>query len=127
MSGDSPTGANRDTFEAYGAPLRKLEEAFPIQPGQCGAVLAIGDDLCLDAVSRPDQILAIRISANEYPEDRRSPIQARRRVRLEAASPRHLPARLPSRPPLRSGSANFATRQRTDVRGTDNKWSRVLG
>ncbi len=25
-----------------------------LAPGQCGAVLALGDDLCLDAVSRPD-------------------------------------------------------------------------
>ena len=54
MSVHSPTGANRDTFEAYGDRLRKLEDAFPLQPGQCGAVLAIGDDLCLDTVSRPD-------------------------------------------------------------------------
>ena len=54
MSVTSPTGANRDTFEAYGDRLRKLEDAFPLQPGQCGAVLAIGDDLCLDTVSRPD-------------------------------------------------------------------------
>ena len=54
MSVDSPTGANRDTFEAYGDRLRMLEDAFPLQPGQCGAVLAIGDDLCLDTVSRPD-------------------------------------------------------------------------
>jgi len=53
MSVDSPTGANRDTFEAYGARLRELEHAFPLEPGQCGAVLAIGGDLCLDAVSRP--------------------------------------------------------------------------
>jgi hypothetical protein len=53
MSVASPTGANRDTFEAYGDRLRKLEDAFPLQPGQCGAVLAIGDDLCLDTVSRP--------------------------------------------------------------------------
>jgi hypothetical protein len=54
MSVHSPTGANRDTFEAYGERLRALEDAFPLQTGQCGAVLAIGDDLCLDAVSRPD-------------------------------------------------------------------------
>ena len=54
MSVSSPTSANRDTFEAYGDRLRKLEDAFPLQPGQCGAVLAIGDDLCLDTVSRPD-------------------------------------------------------------------------
>lgn len=53
MSVASPTGAARDTFDAYGDRLRKLEDAFPLQPGQCGAVLAIGDDLCLDTVSRP--------------------------------------------------------------------------
>ena len=54
MGVHSPTGANRDTFEAYGERMRALEDAFPLQPGQCGAVLAIGADLCLDAVSRPD-------------------------------------------------------------------------
>ena len=53
MSVASPTGAARDTFEAYGDRLRKLEDAFPAEPGQCGAVLAIGDALCLDFVSRP--------------------------------------------------------------------------
>jgi hypothetical protein len=53
MSVDSPTSAARDTFEAYGDRLRKLEDAFPPEPGQCGAVLAIGDALCLDFVSRP--------------------------------------------------------------------------
>ena len=53
MSVASPTGAARDTFEAYGDRLRKLEDAFPPEPGQCGAVLAIGDALCLDFVSRP--------------------------------------------------------------------------
>ena len=54
MSVSSPTGANRDTFAAFGERLRELEDAFPLQPGQCGAVLAIGEDLCLDTVSRPD-------------------------------------------------------------------------
>ena len=54
MSVASPTGAARDTFEAYGERLRALEDGFPLQPGQCGAVLAIGNDLCLDTVSRPD-------------------------------------------------------------------------
>ena len=29
-------------------------EGVRARPGQCGAVLALGDDLCLDAVSRPD-------------------------------------------------------------------------
>ena len=54
MSVASPTGAARDTFDAYSERLRGLEDAFPLEPGQCGAVLAIGDDLCLDTVSRPD-------------------------------------------------------------------------
>jgi hypothetical protein len=54
MSVASPTSANHDTFEAFGDRLRTLEDAFPLQPGQCGAVLALGGDLCLDAVSRPD-------------------------------------------------------------------------
>jgi hypothetical protein len=50
----SRTAANRDTFEAHSAQLQALESAFVLTPGQCGAVLGIGDDLCLDAVSRPD-------------------------------------------------------------------------
>ena len=55
----SPTAANRDTFEAHGARLRALEDAFPLAPGQCGAVLALGDDLCLDAVSRPEAFVLL--------------------------------------------------------------------
>ena len=54
MAVRSETGANRDTFEAHADRLRALESAFALAPGQCGAVLALGDDLCLDAVSRPD-------------------------------------------------------------------------
>jgi len=53
MSVSSPTGAARDTFVANGDRIKELESAFPLQPGQCGAVLAIGGDLCLDTVSRP--------------------------------------------------------------------------
>jgi hypothetical protein len=52
----SDTSASRDTFEAHRAALRALEGAFVLAPGQCGAVLALGDDLCLDAVSRPDAV-----------------------------------------------------------------------
>ncbi len=54
MAVDSDTSASRDTFEAHRNRLRALERAFPLAPGQCGAVLGLGDDLCLDAVSRPD-------------------------------------------------------------------------
>ncbi|HET6600485.1 MAG TPA: DUF6569 family protein [Gaiella sp.] len=50
----SATSASRDTFVAHGKRLRELEAAFVPQPGQCGAVLGLGDDLCLDAVSRPE-------------------------------------------------------------------------
>ncbi len=50
----SPTGASADAFDAHRGALTGLEQAFPALPGQCGAVLALGDDRCLDAVSRPD-------------------------------------------------------------------------
>jgi hypothetical protein len=54
MGVHSPTGASSDTFRAHAHSLHALEDAFPAQPGQCGAVLAIGSSMCLDAVSRPD-------------------------------------------------------------------------
>ena len=54
MSVDSPTGASSDLYRAHERDLRVLEDAFPAQPGQCGAVLGIENDLCLDLVSRPD-------------------------------------------------------------------------
>ena len=54
MSVSSPTGASSDLYRHYERDLRALEDAFPAQPGQCGAVLGIGHDLCLDLVSRPD-------------------------------------------------------------------------
>ena len=43
-----------DLYRARERDLRALEDAFPAQPGQCGAVLGLGDDLCVDVVSRPD-------------------------------------------------------------------------
>lgn len=49
----SPTGANADTFRSRIRDLEALESAFPLEPGQSGAVLALGDTLCLDWVSRP--------------------------------------------------------------------------
>jgi ARG/rhodanese/phosphatase superfamily protein len=50
----SETGASADAYRHWHEPLVELERAFPLQPGQAGAVLALGDDLCLDYVSRPD-------------------------------------------------------------------------
>lgn len=54
MHVQSPTGASSDIYRFYDRDLRALENAFPAQPGQCGAVLGIGKDICLDLVSRPD-------------------------------------------------------------------------
>jgi hypothetical protein len=54
MSVDSPTGASSDLYQARERDLRALEDAFPVRPGQSGAVLALGHDLCVDYVSRPD-------------------------------------------------------------------------
>ena len=49
----SDTDASRDAFVAHERPIAALESAFAAEPGQCGAVLGIGDELCLDVVSRP--------------------------------------------------------------------------
>ena len=54
MRVSSPTGASSDIYRAHERDLRKLEAAFPATPGQCGAILGIGSDTCLDLVSRPD-------------------------------------------------------------------------
>ena len=50
----SPTRAHRDVFLAREHELASLEPAFEVEPRQCGVVLGLGDELCLDAVSRPD-------------------------------------------------------------------------
>ncbi len=50
----SPARANAEAFRAHRPSLAQLELAFPLEPGQCGAVLALCDDFCLDAVSRPE-------------------------------------------------------------------------
>ena len=45
MGVHSPTGAQADVFRSRETGVRELEQAFPLQPGQCGALLALGDDL----------------------------------------------------------------------------------
>jgi hypothetical protein len=50
----SPTGAQADVFAARERDLGSLRGAFPLQPGESGALLALGDRLCLDYVSRPE-------------------------------------------------------------------------
>jgi len=51
---DSPTGAQGDVFDARERDLGSLREAFPLQPGQSGAFFALGEQFCLDYVSRPE-------------------------------------------------------------------------
>ena len=51
---DSPTGASSDLYRARARDLRALEDAFPAQPGQCGAILGLDGDMCVDVVSRPN-------------------------------------------------------------------------
>ena len=55
----TPTGAQADVFRSREQELRELERAFPAVPGQCGAVLALGEALCLDYVSRPDAFASL--------------------------------------------------------------------
>jgi hypothetical protein len=61
----APTGAQADVFRSYEDELNELERAFPLVPGQCGAMLALGETLCLDYVSRPDAFVSL------YPKLRR--------------------------------------------------------
>jgi hypothetical protein len=51
----SRTGAHRDTYAERRVDLAALAARFPLQSGQCGAVLALaGAPVCLDLVSRPE-------------------------------------------------------------------------
>jgi len=54
MSVDSPTGASGDLYRSRAKELQALADAFPAQPGQCGAFLGLEDTFCVDIVSRPD-------------------------------------------------------------------------
>jgi hypothetical protein len=51
----SPTGAQAHIFASRGRELAGLGGAFPLEPGQAGAVVALGPDfLCFDWLSRPE-------------------------------------------------------------------------
>ena len=49
----SPTRAQADIFAGRRDVLGALTQSFPLLPGPSGALLALGDRLCLDYVSRP--------------------------------------------------------------------------
>src|SRR5262249_20602031 len=59
MDAWSPTGAANDVYDAHRPSLDELEANFPLEPGQCGALLALGNTLCLDWVSRPDAFVQL--------------------------------------------------------------------
>jgi hypothetical protein len=48
----SPTGAQADVFGAHEHDLGALREAYPLQAGQSGALLALDGRVCLDYFSR---------------------------------------------------------------------------
>ena len=50
----SATSAIADVHDVERPRIDAIAEAFPLVDGQCGAILAVGGELCLDAVSRPD-------------------------------------------------------------------------
>lgn len=50
----SATGAQADIFKARERDLRSLRQRFALEPGQSGAMFAVGDRVCLDYVSQPD-------------------------------------------------------------------------
>jgi hypothetical protein len=51
----SPTLAQSDIFESREKDLDALRKRFALQPGQSGAVFAVGSDrICMDYVSQPD-------------------------------------------------------------------------
>jgi hypothetical protein len=54
VGASSPTSAHSDTYVTRDGDLAALRGAFPLAAGQCGAVFALGDSLCLDYVSRPE-------------------------------------------------------------------------
>jgi hypothetical protein len=50
----SPTHAQADVYRSRTGALGAIRAAFPLVPGQCGALFALGDTVTLDWVSRPD-------------------------------------------------------------------------
>jgi ARG and Rhodanese-Phosphatase-superfamily-associated Protein domain len=58
MGVQSPTRAQADIYNER--PIRDdMRSAFPLVPGQSGALLALGDRICLDYVSRPDAFVRL--------------------------------------------------------------------
>src|SRR6185369_12868531 len=50
----SPTSAASDAVAADRPRIDRIGERLPLEAGQCGAVVSIGERWCVDWVSRPD-------------------------------------------------------------------------
>jgi hypothetical protein len=60
LEASAPTGAQADVFRSRDRDLTALRSAFPLLPGQCGALLALGSkQLVLDYVSSPDAFVRL--------------------------------------------------------------------
>ena len=94
----SPTGAQADIF-ARATTTSALRKAFPPAPGQCGALLALGDRLCLDSSRGPRVRAPLPEAARAATCSTRSSSStaSRRAGELDASSsrrpPRHAAAR----------------------------------
>jgi len=55
----APTSALSDVHDAERPRIDGIAESFTLVEGQCGAILALGDVLCLDLVSRPEAWAAL--------------------------------------------------------------------
>jgi hypothetical protein len=80
----SPTGAQADAFKSRDDELARLRHAFPLAPGQSGAVFALGEAICLDYVSR-GVLPALSEAARRLPARRD---RASRRPRSDASADR---------------------------------------
>jgi hypothetical protein len=98
---DSPTRAQADIYRARPTP-DDLRNAFPLVPGQSGALLALGERFCLDYVSRPDAFARLYpkllegylLDAREHTGETRSDLDAFVERTLEAPRSRRSSAGL---------------------------------
>ena len=109
----SPTSAAADIYRRRDEEISNLRQVFPLVPGQCGSLLALGDDqLCLDYLSRPAAFARLYLKLldgylldalehhGKRASERASPGRLRRRT-SQPAPPSLAVGRARRRPPTR--------------------------